>query len=180
MKLGDFFQRAQRGQQVNPRLCSFFALGTDSGFIPIKVKVDAALMCVDEDTRETVRVQARNYLQKRFVGLDIPDHVFRDEVSYRMLFHALVEAEPDSNGIHKPLCESVDELRRSLIIGEMQKIAAEYEKYVAEEFPPTISDEDFAKLVDEAKKKFLPDLLIEYGYAHVQRLVSSLADLSIR
>src|SRR5262249_39368698 len=114
----------------------------------------------------------------RFPDMEIPDAVLRDEEAYQLLFEALRDEEIDANGQYRRLAATVDELRSSLVLRECQRLHEEYEEYVAEEFPRVISKDEMAKLVEEAKKNSLSDLLTSYGYEKLVALATYLAGRS--
>jgi hypothetical protein len=86
-------------------------------------------------------VEARTKLAERFKDKVVPDDVVRDEEVYHKLFYALRDAEADANGLHGRFVDTVDELRQALVLPEAQRLAAEYEKYLADEFPAVVDDD---------------------------------------
>jgi hypothetical protein len=142
MKLGNILRTAGTARPVNPRPVEFTAVGRDlNTFRHIVAPAKAVLVFVDEDQREALRVDARTAIAERFKDKIVGDDVVRDEEAYHKLFHALRDAEPDANGLHGRLCETVDELRQALVLPEAQRLIAEYDRYLAEEFPSVIDDD---------------------------------------
>jgi hypothetical protein len=180
MKLGNFLRAAGSARPINPRPVTFHAKGRDEQMRLVKAKVEAVFIFVDEDQREELRVRAREVLHKKFGERPIPDGVMRDEEAYQLLFDALHEAEPNKDGQHPRLADTIDELRGSLVLRECRRLNEEYEQYVAEEFPPTITDEEWSKLVEEAKKNSASDLLTSCGYEKAISVMSFLAGRSSR
>jgi hypothetical protein len=180
MKLGNFLRAAGTAKPINPRPITFHAKGRDDQLRLVKGRVDAVFIFVDEDQREELRVCARETLQKKFGDRPIPDGVLRDEDAYHLLFEALRDAEPNKDGQHARLADTIDELRSSLVLRECRRLNEEYEQYVAEEFPPSIGDEEWAKLVEDAKKNSANDLLISCGYERAISVMSFLAGRSSR
>lgn len=179
MKLGNFLRAAGKAHPINPRPVRFFAKGRDERLRLVKAEVSAVFIFVDEDQREELRVRARESIQKKFGERPVPDGVMRDEEAYQLLFEALHEEE-SKDGQHARLADTIDELRSSLVLRECRRLNEEYEQYVAEEFPPQVSNEDFQAMVEESKKNFAPDLLTSFGYEKVVSLISFLAGRSSR
>jgi hypothetical protein len=180
MKLGNILRTAGTARPVNPRPVEFIAKGTNGEFRPVVAPVKAVLVFLDEDQRQAIQVEARASIARRFPDKVVPEGVVRDEEAYHRLFHALRDAEADACGLHGRLADTVDELRAALVLPEAQRLVAEYDRYLAEEFPPVIDDETWKKLVDDAKKNSLSDLLTSYGFESVSRALSSLAGRSSR
>jgi hypothetical protein len=141
MKLGNILRAAGTARPVNPRPVEFTAVGRDlNTFRHIVAPAKAVFVFVDEDQREALRVEARTSIAERFKDKVVGDDVIRDEEAYHKLFHALRDAEADSNGLHGRFCDTVDELRQSLVLPEAQRLTADYEKYLKDEFPQVIED----------------------------------------
>ncbi len=51
------------------------------------------------------------------------------------------DTEADANGLHGRFADTVDELRQALVLPEAQRLAAEYEKYLTDEFPQVVDDD---------------------------------------
>lgn len=175
MKLGNFLRTAGTAKPVNPHPVTFYAKGRDDSLRLVKAKVEAVLIFLDEDERTALRVQAREAAEKRFTGKVIPDGVYRDEESYHILFEALRQKAPNANGQHERLCDTIDELRSALVLREAQRLYGEYDLYLLKEFPPSIDDETWRKLLEEAKKNSASDLLTSYGFERVAAVLSFLA-----
>lgn len=142
MKLGNILRTAGTMRPVNPRPVEFTAVGRDlNTFRHIVAPAKAVLVFVDEDQRESLRVEARTSIAERFKDKVVGDDVVRDEEAYHKLFHALRDMEPDTNGMHGRLCDTVDELRQALVLPEAQRLTAEYDRYLAEEFPTVVTDD---------------------------------------
>jgi hypothetical protein len=142
MKLGNILRTSGTARPVNPRPVEFIAVGKDlNTFQPIVANAPAVFVFVDEDQRSALRVEARTKLAERFKDKVVPDDVVRDEEVYHKLFYALRDAEADSNGLHGRFVDTVDELRQALVLPEAQRLAAEYEKYLADEFPAVVDDD---------------------------------------
>lgn len=174
MKLGDILKGA--GARVSvPHSVQFTAVGQNAQLQRISVPVPAVLIYVPEDTRETLRFDARSALAQKYPGKLPTERVISDEETFHLLFHALHQPEPGASGAYSRLCDTVDELRMSLVLNEADRLTMEYHRYMALEFPPYVSDKEFEELVDEAKKKSLADLLTSYGFEKCARALTSLA-----
>jgi len=171
VKLGNFI-RSAGARPINPHPVLFNAKGRDQNLKLVKAEVRAVFVFVDEDQREELRVRAREAVRKKFADREIPDGVFRDEEEYQLLFEALRDEDVDANGQYPRLADTVDELRSSLVLRECRRLMDEYEQYIAEEFPPAISKDEMAKLVEEAKKNSVSDLLTSYGFEKLVALAS--------
>jgi hypothetical protein len=177
MKLGEILQGGG-AHPVSPRRVAFQVIGHDEQMRLLKARAEAVLVFVDEHKRNGCRVKAREAVHKRFPNQDVPPGVLVDEEEYQLLFEALREASPDDKGRYPHFASTVEELRSSLMLRECQRLRAQYDQYCAEEFPPVISKEDMAKLVEEAKKNSLSDLLTSYGYERSIAALSTLAGRS--
>jgi hypothetical protein len=66
------------------------------------------------------------------------------------------------------------------VLRECQRLSEAYEQWIAAEFPPSISNEEWEKLVEDAKKKSPSELLTSYGYEKALSVISFLAGRSGR
>lgn len=173
MKLGQILR--SRNQPIAPRPVTFWVVGRDEHLRETKAKATAVLVYVDEDKREQLRIEALSDLRKRFPDKIIPEAVVHDEIIYRTLFEALRDEDASDAGIYLRFAETLVELRSALVKEEADRLDEEYGNYVIEEFPAAISDEDFAKLVDEGKKNSMSALLTSCGYENAVRVLSFLA-----
>lgn len=180
MRLGDILRTAGSARPITLRPVSYIAIGENEYMAQVKATVPAVLMFVNEQEREQVRVDLHADLAKRFPGKELAETVVRDEEIFHLLVRALRDADADENGFHKPLAANVTELRCSLVLTEAKRLSGEYAQFMLEEFPEKIDDETWAKLVEDAKKNSLPDLLTAYGYGSVVQVLSSLAGRSSR
>jgi hypothetical protein len=176
MKLGEILRT--QGRVAVPHPVSFIAIGEDSNGCQIKADVPAVFLCVSEEKRTQLRLDAAAELEKR--SHPPTPAVIADEETYHLLFHALHQKEPTSAGSYGKLFDNLTEVRHSLVFEEARRLHQEYNKFIAAEFPPKISDEEFDKMVDEAKKNSASDLLTSFGFEKCVALLSSLAGRSGR
>ncbi len=180
MKLGNFLRAAGTARPVNPRAVQFTVKGRDDELRDVVADARAVLVFIDEEARQGARIEARAALARRYPDKTIPDDVLRDEEVFQRLFLALRDADPDPKGRHGPFAESVDELRAALVLPEARRLAEEYDRYLADEFPPIIDDETWKKILEEAEKNSLGALLTSFGYESASRALSYLAGRSSR
>jgi len=89
-----------------------------------------------------------------------PDDRREEERIYHVLFRALRCADDPS----KPWADTVLQLKRCVVNREAMRVWNEYCGWEMEEFPAVVDPETFAKLVEDAKKNSMPDLLKSYGF----------------
>lgn len=177
MKFGEFLRQGGRTRQVNLRAVTFKATGQDENLRSVTAEVPAVMAFVDEDRRETIRVEAAADLDKRYQGKQIPAGVTRDEEIYRLLFEALRDPTPNESGSHGRLFDNLTELRTALVLPEVRRLSDEYDLFLVEEFPPRVSQADFDAMVEDAKKNSASDLLSKYGF---EKTVKAMAFLAVR
>lgn len=180
MRLGDILRSAGSARPITLRPVSYTALGTGPRLEQTKQTVPAVLMFVSEQEREQVRIDLHADLFKRYPDKHVSDAIVRDEEVYHLLVRALRDKDPDDAGFHHPLAADVSELRLSLVLPEARRLKEAYDLFVLEEFPAKIDDDTWAKLLEDAKKNSVSDLLTEYGYESVVQALSSLAGRSGR
>ena len=180
MRLGDIMKTAGSTRPVLPQPIEFTAKGEDAHFRVVTAKVRACLICVDEAVRTASRVSARETIADLYKDRPVPAGVVQDEEMFSLLFHALHQPDPDEKGRYARLCETVAELRSALVLPEARRIADAYDRYLSEEFPSRLSDEEWNRLLEEAKKNSLSDLLTSFGYESAQTALSFLAGRSFR
>lgn len=178
MNLHDILR--SKGRPVTVRPVSFHAVSLDENGAQVKAEVPAVLVALNELERAQVRQDADKELARRFKDQLIVESVRRDEEIYHLLHKALKDAEPNEAGSHSQLAESVAELRLSLVLLEARRLKEEYDRFMEDEFPERIDQETWNKLVEDAKKNSLPDLLTAYGYEKCRAVLRSLDGRSSR
>lgn len=174
MRLGDILKTAGKARPVTLHPVTFSVIGENEQLAQVKASCEALLQFVPESEREQLRVDLHADLQKRFADKFVPETVVRDEEIYHLLVRALRDKDTDDSGYHKPFAEDVAQLRASLVLVEARRLMSEYELFIAREFPAKIDDETWRKLVDDAKKNSLSDLLTAYGFEKVLQVASFL------
>lgn len=173
MKLGEHFLTGGRSRSAPTRSVSFRACGTAPGGVEKMIaEVSACLAFVNEGARAEAIRDANDYLLKFYRGQPIPAQAREDEETYHILNLAL----RDAGDPRQPLCANgVDELRQALVLHVARELWVAFTAFMAEEFPSQVSAETFGELVEDAKKKSLPDLLSGYGFSTILRSLPSLA-----
>jgi hypothetical protein len=174
MKLGDILRGATMRPSVT-RPVTFKVRCENPDGVVVDGLAKAVFLAVPEDQRTEALFEAQAALEKRFPGKAPPAGVAGDEEAYHLLFRALHDAEPRANGTYARFADTVTELRNALVLPVVQRLYAEYHAFVASEYPPMVPDEEFDKLVEEAKKNSMADLLSSYGFERCAALLSSLA-----
>ena len=136
----------------------------------MQVDAEALFRFVNEEERADLSAKADAEVAKRYEGRAVPPDRLRDERTFYLLHAALRDADSPKDA----LAASVLLLRRALVLEEAQRIQQEYDQWIAEEFPPHVSDEEMKQLIEDAKKNSLADLLTSYGY---KRTLSALRSL---
>jgi hypothetical protein len=170
VQLGDLMRAGDGVFRAPTRPVAFKAIGRDGEGNRIVRDVAAVLEFVDEDDRETARIEAEKELRKSFPAGDPPADVLNDARAYRVLLLALRDADDP----RKPFALSFPELRRSLHHLEARRIYLDYLDWCDLEFPSQIDDDQFDALVEEAKKKSFGDLLSSHDSLLIVRALPSL------
>ena len=134
---------------------------------------EALLSFVSESDRAEAHRQADEAINARYKGRPVPDDARSDERCLHVLQLALRDVDPP----HGLFADTPDQLRNALTLPAIQELWAEYQRYLAEEFPPYVDATEFGRLVEEAKKKPLPDLLDSFDCDFVRRSMPGLASL---
>lgn len=169
MRLGDFLSGQSRPIPHKP--VKFRAIGKSPSGEHVTFDVDAVFVFVDEHERAKARVEAAAQLKKDFNDAEIPPSVASDEIAYHFLYRALRDAS--DTRVH--FAESVRVLKNALVARECARLDILYNEWTEQEFPDDVSDEDMAKMTEEAKQRFFGDLLSDYGYSQIRRALPFLA-----
>lgn len=155
MKLNDFLKRASTGQPHAGREIEFFVVQPD----PAKqaagpsepVRVRARLVYINDEARTEIGPAARRAIAERFEHAPTTQADEADEAAYQKIARVVRDADRPSDFFFA----DADEARRALPDAvEATRILEAYSAYREEEFPATISDEEFNALVDEAEAFF--------------------------
>jgi hypothetical protein len=170
MQLGNILDAA-RNQRAVTRLVKFKIVATNRQEQRTTAAVEALLAFVAADDHQEALVRAQEALAKRFPSRPLSANVVLSEEQY----HFLALALRDSADPAKPFASSVDDIRLAIPGPVAAVLMSEYQRFVDEEFPDIVEDDEFEKLVEDAKKKPFADLLTSYGFSQIQRALGSLA-----
>jgi len=170
MRLGEFLSAAR---PIPHKPVKFRAIGKSPSGGPVASDVDAVFVFVDETERARARVDAIAELKKDFKDADYPPSVLSDEITYHFLYRALRDGGDAEYRVM--FAENVRALKNALVAREAARLDEMYNEWVEQEFPEDVSDEDMAKMTEDAKLRFFGDLLSAYGYSRIRRALPSLA-----
>lgn len=145
----------------------------DSKSATVASDVRALLWFVDESARAEAHKAADEYINAKY-KTDPPSPEARDD---ERIFRVLALALRDTDPPHAPLVRTADELRSALTLPVVRDLWAEYQRYLSEEFPAYVDQAEFARLVEDAKKKPLPDLRGSFDSDFVRRCMPGLVAL---
>lgn len=166
MKLGDILRQGRNQRACVPRPVTFTATILDDQRKPQDVEIDAVLFALSEDDRELALVAARAAVRARHLDSppsDIPPVVYANEDAYQILTRALHAAEAPASGVLPTLFDSVDDLRAAVNAQTARDLFDQYENYLAEEYLPTIDDETYGRLIEDAAGKSLRALRSDFA-----------------
>lgn len=172
MKLADILD-SPTAHHVNGRPIDFIVIGINSRGESVQAPASAKFRFVNEQERAELFAKADAEVAKRYDGKAPFDRQI-DERNYYLLHAALRDADSPSD----PFAVSVMKLRNSLVREEAQRIYKAYEDWIEEEFPAHVDDAEMAKLIEEAKKNSMLDLLTSYGFKRTLSALRSLAATS--
>lgn len=178
MKLGAILKSPANKSPIISRPVAFEIIGEGPDAAPFKSSVEAVFVPLSEDQREQALVEADAELAKKYQGQPVPAIVRVNSQTYHVLSKALRDAEPAANGYHASFADSAAELRSAIPMPVCRRLDEEYTRFLAEEFPVPVGDDEFNSLVDEVKKNSLSDLLSEFGYEKAVALLRHLASTS--
>lgn len=144
MRLGDFLKK---GAEAPTHPVQFQIVGKDAQEVTVRATASAVLAFVDESSRQQSRLDARAHL----TALDAApsDDELIDERICQILFRSMRDADDP----RKPFAQSVDELRRALVLVERNRLYLAYSKFVEDEFPDTCSPDALKAMETEAAGK---------------------------
>lgn len=158
MQLGNFFKSAPHCRPVNPRPVSIIAASNDvvlpgGHSNPEKrtmiAECKGALVFIGGEGLEDSRVDAKDYLARKYPNKQTDGGDFNIELTYQMVWRALHEYDPDKKRTADKLFPTVDDLRKMVEMKECDRVLAEYNAYVREEHPEGSPDD---KTFPESKK----------------------------
>jgi hypothetical protein len=171
MNLGDFLSNASSSPPLPAEPVSFTALHVNVTGDTLKVPVNAVLVCISEKERQECLRRALVHCRKEYPSADgIPPERLAEEERFQMLAEALRDADDPRKAFAHVL-----QLRSVISPHEVTKLWQTLEAFMQREFPPIIDAAEFEKLVQDAKKKSLPDLLSSTGYLILSKALPVLA-----
>lgn len=173
MKLGDILSSKNQSGLVPSvtRDVEFKVLGKAKGSgDPVTATAKATLCVISEEERAEALKEASLAVARRYKDAPPSEEALGFERALQVLSLALRDSD-DPRGSFA----GVDELRRALVKPVAMRLYSEYLAYEAEEFPDSIDDATFKRLLEDAKKKSAVDLLFIYGSSLIQRVLPTLA-----
>jgi hypothetical protein len=170
MKLNDFLTAQGRSRPAPTRPVNFKVLGVNGQMAGLVADAGAELAFVPEAARQEALRDANRAVAEAYVDQPVPEERRDDEGKYHVLFRAL----RDKDDVRQPFADSVKELKNALVLPEAARLWREYHQFVDEEFPDAVDADTFEKLVEEARRSFLSDLLSRFGFDAVRRSMPGL------
>jgi len=131
----------------------------------------AILVFLDDQEREAALREAGKVARLRNGGADPSHGEMVEERTYQLLALAL----RDEDNTAAVFTRDATTLRKALHALEATRVWETYEAFLAEEYPSELDEETWKRLVDDAEKKYLRDLLLQYGSSAIRRVVPFLA-----
>lgn len=169
MNLADILN-SPKAHHVSGRLVDLRVIGRNKAGESVQAQAQARFRFVSEQERADLFAKADATVAERYAGKAPADRQI-DERNYYLLHAALRDPDPPGG----PFAQTVTELRNSLVLEEARRVFEEYDRWVDEEFPAAVSEEDMTALIADAKKNSLADLLTSYGYKRTLTALRSLA-----
>lgn len=174
MQIDDFFSTASRAVPAPTRTVKFRLLGRDpNSGERLVADATAELAFIDEETRLDALRLADQHIKAKYNGEPPSGRRFDEDV-----FFLLACAMRDPEHLDRPFAETALRLRNGLTLPEALRLHDEYQRFVREEFPDSISPEEERELVEAAKKKSLLALLSEHGSSRIRSAWRSLVEAS--
>jgi hypothetical protein len=148
MRLGDFLRNHDLQDPSPTHPVSFRVVGKNKRGEDFTMEANAVLAFVDEDKRTHGLHTARATLRPLYPQGELPAVELSNEQAYQLLLHALRDADDP----RVQFAENVDQLKRALVKPVAERLYADYQKFVDEEFPEVVSPEQLAELTNEAEK----------------------------
>lgn len=162
-----------KAHHVNGRAIEITVIGRNQQAEVVQVQDRVRFRFVSEQERADLFAKADAVVNARYSGRPPADRQ-QDERNYHVLHAALRDADNPS----RPFAESVSALCSALVLAEAQRVFQEFDKWVDEEFPASVPEDEMAALVEEAKKNSVDALLRSRGYKQTLSALRSLAATS--
>ena len=151
---------ASRGRSVPTHPVKIMLTDSTTGNV---AEADAILRFVTDGQRLAAGDRAAESLAK--LNIKPTD----DRRAAEEVYHFLVQAVKQVEDPARNFFESVEQCKSMLVDSEAVKIRAEYERYQSTNFPATLTDEEAAKISEDARNFLFADLLKSYGYWQILR-----------
>lgn len=173
MKLGDILSTKSQAGLVPSVTCpvAFKVIGRGKGSgEQVTAEAAAVLAVVAEEDRALAQRDAAAKVLERYGETQAPSEALGFEVAIQVLSRALRDKDDP-----RAMFASADELRKALVQPVASRLYSQYLAYVNEEFPDVIDPATFERLIADAKKKSLVELLFAYGSSLILRVLPTLA-----
>ncbi len=171
MRLGDFLNTTVEGHVAAPlHPVTFKAIKRGKHGEEYVIEMKAVLAFVDEKRRDDAIDAAEAAIRRVYPDGNTPAEKRSNEIAYQVLLRAL----RDGDDPRVQFAENVEQLRSVLVQRVATHLYGEYLDFVDEEFPEVITPEQFAELVEAARKKSLSDLLTSTDYWTLRRALPGL------
>jgi hypothetical protein len=171
MNLGDFLNTAGSTPAAPQEPVSFEILHQTALGESHKIPCNAVLVCLPEKDRQKALAEALKHMRKQYPD-GIPPERLAEEERYQILAEALRDSEEPRKSF-----AGVAQLRTALVSSVAHELWQQYVSFLEKEFPPIIDAVEFAKLVEDAKKKSFSDLLSSIGSVKLLRALPGLTYL---
>lgn len=170
MKLHDFLSAQGGVRTAATRPVKMRVVGLDPSARSVVAEARAEIAHVSERERQQALREADRALHDLYLHDPVPEDRREDERTYHILQRAL----RDADDVRQPFSDSVTELKSALVLAEARRVWAAYVQFMEEEFPDQVDGETFERLVEEAKKASVPDLIASFGFDAVRRSMPGL------
>jgi hypothetical protein len=168
VKIEDFLTNLGNNPPAPAEPVDFKILHEDSQGERYKLTVNAVFVCLTERQRQAALKAALAYCRKEY-----PDGVPNDRLAEEERYHLLAEALRDADDPRVQFA-SVTRLRAAIPPSELGELWVKFTGFIDREFPPSVSPEEFAKLVEDAKTFTFAELLTSTGSMKLSRAFPAL------
>lgn len=173
MNLLDFLSEKNDGRSLAPiKPVTFQVVGEDrTSGAKVRAEARAVLVFVDEAQREDVLADAEKAMRQKYPSGEIPPLSIANEITFQKLVRALRDADSP----RRPFADNINQLKSSLMLPVASRLIDDYDDWVSEEFPTSITVEQFEIIVEQATKKFLSGQPSSTDCSRLARVLSGLA-----
>lgn len=172
MKLGDLRTASLSGKALlapTKRVTFKVLLHTQHGE-RTTTDASAILVFLDDEERDQALTAADKAVEARYNG-----NPPRDAREQERQYHVLAAALRDEENTAATFAQDAAELKRALHAIDRDRVYEAYIDFLAEEYPVEIDEATWKALTEEAEKKSLRDLLMQFGSSLIRRVVLPLA-----